>query len=127
MEVEFQIWRNNGGTFQNRNARVIEVEYELDLSNRLRLHGAYPVYGSDFDADGRTDLAITWGGDELHVFLAHKGFEDPVEEMEMRTSRHLAGADLDGDGRAELVQYFQGDPKRASQVRVFWNRGGWPR
>jgi hypothetical protein len=88
-------------------------------------------FEGDYNGDGRDDLIVATGKNELSVFLGKepsKGelFErKPAERIQIETFGELKPEDLDGDGRDDVILYYKNYPAMSSRAEILVNLGQW--
>ncbi|MBI3327367.1 MAG: VCBS repeat-containing protein [Nitrospinae bacterium] len=102
--------------------------YQVDMSDGVRLEGAWPNIEGDFDGDGRADLLVS-GNHELSVYLAIAGASfapDPAIRLKVKTSPYLLVRDLNNDGLADILMWYDREPEWRGVMKVLMNTGrGW--
>jgi hypothetical protein len=88
-------------------------------------------FQGDYNGDGRKDMVVATGKDELSVFLGKepsKGelFEHrPEERIPVETFGHFDAVDLNGDGRDDMILYYKDHPTMSSRAAILVNVGTW--
>ncbi len=88
-------------------------------------------FEGDYNGDGRKDMVVATGKDELSIFLGKppsKGelFEHrPEERIRVETFGDFDPVDLNGDGRDDMILYYRGHPTMSSHAAILVNLGSW--
>lgn len=69
-----------GPLFARSPTQTLETSYGLDLTVGAALRGTAPIFGHDFDGDGRRDVILAQGGDEMRLHRGLKGRSELFEE-----------------------------------------------
>ncbi len=71
MELDLRVRRGDksgGRIFAQEPVQTLDLVFGLDFSTGGALRGAPPLFGHDFDGDGRPDALLTTSGDKLQLF-----------------------------------------------------------
>jgi len=101
-----------------------DILFGLDVSRNFAIVGTAPIFGHDFNADGRPDLLMGMGAEKMGVFLNESAVSfasKPVAQIGGVGNNRLAVKDIQGDGRADVILWYT-SPEREGEIRVFLNR-----
>jgi hypothetical protein len=90
--------KEKGLFFETEEVQKLETVFGLDLSVGATLRGAYPIFGYDFDADGKRDAIISEGGGKMVV---HRGVRKDKEIFEGE-----GNVSLDAPGASTTIALF---------------------
>jgi hypothetical protein len=96
--------------FDPEPVQILETSFGLDFSQPSGLLGAVPVFGHDFDADGRPDALLSKGRDEMGLHRGQAGeviFEDDAPYAIEGEGSYAAFVVEPGPGRRpELLVWY---------------------
>src|SRR2546426_344161 len=81
----------------------------------------YVVASGDFNGDGRMDLALSGGNNDIDILLGNGNgtFQNPQNYIFPEVPAVLAAGDFNGDGRIDLIVAL----RMAKTVNVFLGKG----
>jgi hypothetical protein len=99
-----------------------KTSYEIDLSDGVRLHGAWPTLGGDFTGDGHKDLLIARDTEIMIYPNTQDGnlFADPLVQSHLPTTPYMYVIDLNGDRKDDLLFYQK---EEQGKVSILINEG----
>jgi hypothetical protein len=115
-----------GKLFEEDPVQSLDMIFGLDFSTGGALRGAAPIYGVDFDGDGKKDVIICKGSEELELHRGTKNGDEPFEDdgsitLSAPVSRETYAVPqrADGKGLVDIVVTYTDQPKRAGKAVVF--------
>ncbi len=116
--------------FSRSTAQTLETNFGLDLSVGAALLGGYPIFGYDFDGDGRRDAILSQGGNKMVLHRGRAGRSLFEDEGHVTLSAPGSNKTLvlhpksDGNGVPDVLVYYVGRPKLSQKLYVFRNLAG---
>lgn len=116
--------------FEKGATQTIDTVFGLDLSVGATLRGIFPIFGHDFDGDGRRDAVLSEGGAKMVLYRGVEG-EEPFDTGGA-ISLSAPGAsttiplypDVARKGRPDVLTYFVDRPELAGRLILFRNDAG---
>lgn len=72
--------RSKEGFFEPKPVQTLDTSFGLDLTVGAALRGTAPIFGHDFDGDGRPDVILSHGGDKMRLHRGKKDDDDLFEK-----------------------------------------------
>lgn len=101
-----------GGFFEPEASQRLTARFDLDLGASSSVRGSPPLFGHDFDGDGRPDALVPDGGERMAL---HKGIGDGS-----RFFRSDAFVHLEGPGSGTTLVLPPGTPGGLPDVASFY-------
>jgi len=129
--IELRIRRRGvgGAPFQADAAQTLDMTFGLDYSTGGALRGASPIFGQDFDGDGRRDALITTGAEQMSLLRGQAGGKEPFDEDGAITLSGLVSRETyalpwrkDARGPIDVLVAYVDVPKLAGRLVLFHNR-----
>lgn len=112
--------------FHPKPVQTLETSYGLDLSVGASIRGAAPLFGRDFDGDGRPDVLLSEGGEAMVVHSGRGGptarfAEDGHVRLEAPGTNHTLPVPVrqGAAGPLDIVQFYVARRSLAGRIFVF--------
>jgi hypothetical protein len=129
--IDLRVRRRGAGTpFSSDVAQTLEMTFGLDYTTGGALRGAAPLFGHDFDGDGRRDVILTTGAEQLSMYRGRAGSEpfddDGAIVLSGPVSRetHALPQRVGAKSPVDVLVAFVDVPKLAGRLVLFHNRFG---
>ncbi len=131
LELDLRIRRADRGPqrfFASKAVQTMEAQFGLDLSVGASVRGGAPIFGYDFNGDGRRDAVISQGADKMALFLGQaKGepFDDDAKATLRAPGSHttrVVPSRVDTQSRPEVLIWYAGRKDLAGKIVIFVNR-----
>lgn len=118
-----------GPLFARKPTQTLETSFGLDLTVGAALRGTAPLFGHDFDGDGRLDVILAQGGEKMVLHRGRKG-DGALFEEEGRVTLSAPGTSTtlaleprtDRTEPPDVLVYYVARKALGGRLYVFRNR-----
>ena len=125
IEVRIRTPDRKAGFFSREPKQTLDISIGLDLSSGAALRGSAPLFGHDFDGDGRRDVIVPDGADKMVMHPGRKDRRRGWFNEDVRRSLEAPGSNATlvvptaADGPPEILVYYPYRKSLSGRVVVF--------
>jgi len=135
LSVTFEVYFSKKGAFCEAPGLRIPASLGINFRSAQELSGPYPLFGEDFNGDGKGDLVLGSAGggsdenpDQLEIYPGTgkgKYGDDPRWQLDLPGTRFVFPWRIRPGEKPGLLIYFSLVEKRRGDVWVLHNSGSW--
>jgi len=127
LTVNFDLFVIREGALPKNPTTTVEIPFRISFQRGADVQGAVPIFGRDFNGDGRPDLLHGRGVDALEIHLGDRDEDELFQDhfrvrLKAPTSPWMR---VGGGDKPGVVVYYRNIPKLDGKIFWFRNTNPW--